>query len=120
MKYLVICLAVLGIGLFASCGNGDNGGPHCEGPAPICEPACAATEYCDGTTCKEMILCDPITCTGDGSDYCDVTTGNCVAMPEACDPPTCAADGTEYCDNGTCKKLPVCDPACVAPEVCVP
>ena len=119
MKKLAIIFSLLAVCgfIFGACGDDNgNGGPKCVADKE-CDPPCATdgTEACDVTTgnCIVFKTCDPA-CATDGTEYCDPISGTCKAMSD----PACATDGTEYCDDGTCKSLPVCDPPCGADEHC--
>lgn len=106
----------LGMGAFAGCDNG----PRCE-PIPTvetCDPACDPLmgEFCNPANleCEPAMPCDPPACES-GVTYCDIFTGNCVAIPETCEP---ACDSDERCVGTTCEPIPECTPACEADEYC--
>jgi hypothetical protein len=117
MKKLAIIFSLLAVCGFmlCVCGDDNGGGPHCEDPPATCEPDCTLPEVCCGTTCMNE-TCTPA-CATDGTEVCNPCDGTCVKL---CLDPVCTA--TQWCDDGTCKDLPdppVCDPECVAPQVCV-
>lgn len=86
-------------------------------PPRTCTPECDITmgEFCNDGTCQVYYrTCDPACDTA--THFCNPLNGNCENVPRTCDP-TC--DSTEWCNDGTCERVPVCDPPCTVNETCV-